>query len=80
MLEQFGLTMREIEILQLIARGYGNKQIALDFHITEQSAKNCVSRILKKLGVVNRTEAVVKASQSGLISLDAETANRTAVR
>ena len=62
-------------MLQLIARGYVNKQIARDFRISEQSTKNYVSRILKKLEVVNRTEAVVKASQSGLISLDAETVN-----
>ena len=72
--------MRELEILQLIARGYVNKQIARDFNISEQSTKNYVSRILKKLEAVNRTEAVVKASQSGLISLDAETVNQGAAK
>ncbi len=69
MSDQFRLTIREMEILRLIARGYMNKQIARDFRISEQVAKNYVTKILKKLGVVNRTEAVIKASQCGLISL-----------
>jgi len=68
--------MREIEILRLIARGYVNKQIARDFRISEQATKNHVSRILKKLEAVNRTEAVVRASKYGLISLDGEAVDR----
>ena len=65
-----GLTIREIEILSLIARGYMNKQIAADFHITEQTAKNYITRILKKLDAVNRTDAVVKAARYGLVPID----------
>ena len=80
MSDQFRLTVRETEILRLIARGYVNKQIARDFRISEQATKNHISRILKKLDAVNRTEAVVKASQAGLISLDAGNADRTAAR
>jgi len=80
MSDQFRLTVREMEILRLIARGYVNKQIARDFHISEQATKNHIARILKKLDVVNRTEAVVKASQAGLISLDAETVDQAAVK
>jgi len=79
MSDEFRLTARETEILRLIARGYANKQIARDFCISEQATKNHISRILKKLDVVNRTEAVVKASQAGLISLDAETVDQAAV-
>ena len=64
------LTFREIEILHLIALGYMNKQIAVDCHITEQTAKNYVTRILRKLDAVNRTEAVVKAAKCGLVPIE----------
>jgi len=64
------LTMKEKEILRLIANGYFNKQIALDFNISEQAVKNCMTRILRKLDAANRTEAVVKAVSSGLVPLD----------
>jgi len=70
MTDDFRLTLREKEILGLMARGYLNKQIAGDFGITEQATKNYVSRILKKMDTVNRTSAVVKASQCGLVQLD----------
>jgi DNA-binding NarL/FixJ family response regulator len=64
------LTLKEQEILRLIAQGYMNKKIAADLDTTEQVVKNYVSRILKKLHAVNRTEAVIKASHCGLIPLD----------
>ena len=64
------LTMKEKEILRLIANGYFNKQIAADFNISEQAVKNCMTRILRKLDAVNRTEAVVKAVSSGLVPLE----------
>jgi DNA-binding NarL/FixJ family response regulator len=64
--------MREVEILQLIARGYVNKQIAADFHISEQTAKNYVTRILRKLDAVNRTDAVIKAVSCGLVQLNSD--------
>lgn len=66
------LTVREIEVLRLLALGYLNKQIAVDCHITEQTAKNYITRILRKLNAVNRTEAVVKAAKSGLVTLDSK--------
>ena len=69
---KYALTIREIEILQLIARGYLNKQIASDFHITEQTTKNYITRILRKLDAVNRTEAVIKAARCGLVALDSD--------
>jgi DNA-binding NarL/FixJ family response regulator len=65
-IDEFKLTIRDLEILRLIAQGYMNKQIAFELGIKEQVIKNHVSRIMKKLGAVNRIEAVIKASQYGL--------------
>ena len=64
------LTVREKEILRLIALGYFNKQIAVDFNISEQAVKNYMTRILRKLDAANRTEAVVKAVSSGLVTIE----------
>ena len=64
------LTPRETEILQYIARGYLNKQIAAEFAISEQTIKNHVTSILRKLNANARTEAVVVALRRGIISLD----------
>jgi DNA-binding NarL/FixJ family response regulator len=61
------LTSREVEILRLIARGMSNKEIAKALGTAEGTVKNQTSSILTKLGVANRTEAVVKASQLGII-------------
>jgi two-component system response regulator DegU len=69
MIDTKSLTLREVEILRLIALGYFNKQIAVDFNISEQAIKNNMTRILKKLEAVNRTEAVVKAVAFGLVQL-----------
>ena len=63
------LTPREKEILDYIARGFLNKQIAIKFGISEQTIKNHVTSILRKLNVNVRTEAVVVAIKEGLISL-----------
>ena len=64
------LTPREIEILQYIAQGYLNKQIAAELGISEQTIKNHVTSILRKLNANARTEAVVVAIKQGLISID----------
>jgi DNA-binding CsgD family transcriptional regulator len=72
MLDTNRLTIKEIEILRLIAIGYLNKQIAADFNISEQAIKNYMTRILRKLDAVNRTEAVVKAAVFGLVPLDSD--------
>ena len=61
------LTSRELEILKYMALGYPNRQIAIHLGISEQNAKNHASAILKKLGVINRTQAVVKSMEYGLI-------------
>ncbi len=64
------LTPREMEILKYIAQGYLNKQIAAELDISEQTIKNHVTSILRKLNANARTEAVVVAIRQGLISLD----------
>ena len=63
------LTPRETEILSYIAQGYLNKQIAFRLGISEQTIKNHVTSILRKLNANARTEAVVVAIRQGLISL-----------
>ena len=63
------LTPRETEILQYIAQGYLNKQIAAELGISEQTIKNHVTSILRKLNANARTEAVVVAIKQGLITL-----------
>ncbi len=64
------LTARETEILNYIAQGYLNKQIAAKLEISEQTIKNHVTSILRKLNANARTEAVVVAIKQGLISID----------
>jgi len=63
------LTPRETEILNYIAQGYLNKQIAAELGISEQTIKNHVTSILRKLNANARTEAVVVAIKQGLITL-----------
>jgi DNA-binding NarL/FixJ family response regulator len=63
------LTPREMEILNYIAKGFLNKQIAAELAISEQTIKNHVTSILRKLNANARTEAVVVALKQGLISL-----------
>ena len=63
------LTSREIEILRYIAQGYLNKQIAVKLGISEQTIKNHVTSILRKLNANARTEAVVLAIKQGLITI-----------
>jgi len=64
------LTARETEILRYIAQGYLNKQIAMELGISEQTIKNHVTSILRKLNANVRTEAVVVAIKQGLITLE----------
>ena len=63
------LTAREREVLQMLARGRGNKEIAASLKISEHTAKFHVASILGKLGASTRTEAVSLALQRGLILL-----------
>ena len=61
------LTERETEILRLMAGGYSNKEIANALSVAEGTVKNHVSSILSKLGVRDRTRAVLKAFELGAI-------------
>ena len=63
------LTGRENEVLQLLARGLTNRAIALELGITQHTVKFHVNAIMSKLDVQSRTEAVVRASQLGMIVL-----------
>jgi NarL family two-component system response regulator LiaR len=65
--DKYNLTDREKEILGLIAEGNANKQIAGILNIDERTVANHVSRILEKMGAKNRTDAVVKARDEGII-------------
>ncbi len=63
------LTSREIEILDCIARGLSNKEIANDLSISSQTVKNHITSILRKLQVNDRTMAVMYAIQKGWIKM-----------
>ena len=63
------LTRREMEILNYIALGWLNKQIAKQVGISEQTIKNHITSILRKLNANARTEAVVLAIKQGLITI-----------
>jgi len=64
------LSAREIEILDYIARGNSNKEIARALKISDQTVKNHITSILRKLAVNDRTQAVVFALRHGWIKMD----------
>ncbi len=61
------LTERETEILRLMAGGYSNKEIANALNVAEGTVKNHVSNVLSKMGVRDRTRAVLKALEAGIL-------------
>ncbi|MCL4509208.1 MAG: response regulator transcription factor, partial [Chloroflexi bacterium] len=63
------LSPRELEVVRLIAQGYGNKDIAQELGISDQTVKNHITAILRKLGANDRTAAAIYALQRGWIRL-----------
>jgi DNA-binding NarL/FixJ family response regulator len=61
------LSVRELEVLELVAGGLSNREIGARLFITEGTVKNHVSNILTKLGVRDRTQAVLRAQELGLL-------------
>ena len=63
------LTPREIDVLELVAEGLSNKAVAVRLGISDQTVKFHLTSISGKLGAINRTDAVRRAVQRGLITL-----------
>ena len=61
------LTSRELEVVEMLAAGRPNQAIARELVVTVDTVKKHVSHVLAKLGAVNRTEAVARARELGLI-------------
>lgn len=66
--QEYRLTQRQLEVLQLIAMGHPNKVIADYLEIKEQTIKIHIHQIFKELRVFNRTQAVLKAQKSNLLT------------
>ena len=66
------LTERELQVLRLIARGYSNREIAEQLHLSERTVGKYASNILDKLHLANRTQAALYALRKGIADLDPE--------
>jgi DNA-binding NarL/FixJ family response regulator len=60
------LTSRELEVLDLVARGLENRRIARTLHLSDKTVRNHVSNVFTKLGVEDRSEAIARARAAGL--------------
>ncbi len=63
------ITERELKVLGLISKGYSNRRVGEELHISPGTVKSHLSHVFRKLDVADRTEAVVKAAQLGLIDI-----------
>lgn len=70
------LTERELHFLELLARGRNNRQIATEMDLAESTVKNNLSALFQKIGVRDRTQAVLYAFQNGLVAPPTEGAPR----
>ena len=68
--EEEALSTREIEVLELVARGTSNKEIAKQLWVSETTVKSHMLHIFDKLGVTDRTAAVTEALKRGIIRLE----------
>jgi DNA-binding NarL/FixJ family response regulator len=65
--QQLGLSRREQQLMEMISRGLTNKEIAAELSLSEQTVKNHIHRIIRKVGVTNRMEAVEMCRTQGFI-------------
>lgn len=65
-LDDFGMTDRECEMLSYIAKGYNNKEIAVKLHLAEGTVRNNISKLLEKLKLKDRTQLAVYAVKNGI--------------
>ena len=61
------LTQRQEQVLRLVGEGKSNKQIAYEMHVSEATVKLHINALLRSLGAINRTQAVITAQKIGLI-------------
>jgi len=65
--QQLGLTRREQQLVELISRGLTNKEIAVELGLSEQTVKNHIHRVIRKVGVSDRLEAVEMCRTQGFL-------------
>lgn len=66
-LESLGLSERELQVLQELAAGRSNKEIAAQLHVSPNTIKTHVARVFEKLGARRRTEAILRARELGIV-------------
>ncbi len=64
--EKIGLTVRELEVVRLIAQGHSNTEIAAELFVSDATVKTHINHIFSKLGARDRSQVIVKARQLGL--------------